>query len=130
MIDPSSAIIAAIVDDDQRMLWSLENLLESAGYTVRLFAAAETLLESGQLAELDCLISDIDLPRIDGFELLRRARAARPELPVILITGHHAIGERPPPGSAGNCLLLMKPFDGQDLLAAVSEAVQRLRGRS
>ena len=130
MTDGSRAIIAAFVDDDERMLWSLENLLESADYTVRLFASAETLLEGAHLAEVDCLISDIDLPKINGFELVRRAHAARPELPIILITGHHALGERPPPSGSGHYRLFRKPFDGQEFLEAVSEAVRRPQGRS
>jgi len=118
--------LVAVVDDDQRILESLENLLESAGHSVRLFASASALLESGSLAEIDCLISDIDLPKIDGFELLRLVRAARPELTVILITGHPEMLNRPPPIGSGRCRMFKKPFDGQELLAAVGDA-QRSR---
>jgi DNA-binding NtrC family response regulator len=126
MADRSLAIIAAIVDDDERFLWSLENLLESAGCTVRLFSSAEALLASGDLPEIDCLISDIDLPKINGFELLRLVYAARPELPVILVTGHHAIVDRPPLIGSAHYRLFKKPFDGQELLAAVSDVVRHL----
>ena len=123
--------LTAVVDDDQRVLESLGNLLESAGHTVRTFPSAAALLESAVLPELDCLISDIDLPRIDGFELLRLANATRPELPVILITGHPEIAQRPPRGCRGYYRLFRKPFDGAELLTAVSEAVrQPVRDRS
>ena len=88
MIRRRRAFIVAVVDDDQTILDSIENLPESAGHVARLFASAAALLESGTLAELDCLIPDIDLPEIDGFELLRRVHAGRPELPVIFIAGH------------------------------------------
>ena len=63
-------------------------LLESAGHTVRLFASAAALLESGSLAEIDCLLSDVNMPVMGGLELLRIVRTARPGLPVILVTGH------------------------------------------
>jgi FixJ family two-component response regulator len=128
MTDRPPNIIAAVVDDDQRVLESLENLLQSAGYVVRLFVSATALLESGCLAEIDCLISDIDLPKIDGFELLRLANAARPELPVILITGHSGLGIRSLPAGSGHCRLFRKPFDGQELLTAVRNAVRDPQG--
>jgi FixJ family two-component response regulator len=124
MTDRPAHLITAVVDDDQQMLESLENLLESAGHTVRLFDSAAALLASGALAEVDCLISDIDLPKIDGFELMRLAYAARPELPVILITGHHELSERPPRGDAGCFRLFNKPFVAQELLTAISDAVR------
>lgn len=117
-------ILVAVVDDDRRVLESLENLLASAGHAVHLFASADALLESGILAEVDCLISDIDLPRIDGFELLRLAHAARPELPVILVTGQPKMMDRSPPFGWGHYRLFKKPFDGQELLAAVGDATR------
>jgi FixJ family two-component response regulator len=120
--DRPPEFIAAVVDDDPRILESLENLLESAGHSVRAFASATALLESGTLVDADCLISDIDLPGIDGFELMRVACAVRPELPVILITGHPEMENRAPP--AGHYRLFKKPFDGQELLTAVSDALR------
>ncbi len=125
MTDRPPDFIAAVVDDDQRILESLENLLQSAGHTVRLFASAAALLESGSLADIDCLISDIDLPKINGFELARLACAARPELPVILITGHPEMANRSPPIGSRHYRLFRKPFNGHELLAAVSDAVQQ-----
>lgn len=115
----------AVVDDDQRMLQSLENLLESAGHAPRPFASAAALLESGSLGEIDCLISDIDLPNIDGFELMRRVYAARPELPIILITGHAELADRSPPIDPSYYRLFKKPIDGQELLTTLSDAVRK-----
>lgn len=124
MTDRSSASIIAVVDDDQRILESLKNLLESADHAVRLFASATALLESGCLSEIDCLISDIDMPVMDGFELLRVVRAARPELPVILITGQPDMLNRLPPIGPSHYRHFKKPFDGPDLLTAVSDVLQ------
>lgn len=122
--DRPAGFIVAVVDDDQRILQSLEDLLESADHIVRVFASGTGLLESGCLAEIDCLISDIDLSKIDGFELLRLVYSARPELPVILITGHPEMVHRSPPVGLGQYRLFKKPFNGQQLLGAVSDAVR------
>jgi FixJ family two-component response regulator len=62
-------VVVAVVDDDQRLLESFESLLESVGYIVRLFSSAETFLESGILREVNCVISDIGMPEMSGFEL-------------------------------------------------------------
>lgn len=116
--------IVAVVDDDHRILESLEDLLESAGHTVRLFPSAEALLETG-LSQIDCLISDISMPVMDGFELQRMVNLERPELPVILMTGRHEIRNRQ---AATHQSFFRKPFDGQELLAAVTAALRTLRG--
>ena len=117
--------VVAVVDDDTRVLESLENLLESAGHTVRLFTSARALLEDEAFGRIDCLISDIDMPTIDGFELERLARVARPELPVILITGRRElIKGRQITGRDGTKIFL-KPFSEQDLLSAISNALAR-----
>ena len=115
--------VVAVVDDDPRILESLENLLESAGHAVRLFASAAALLENCGFAEIDCLISDISMPSIDGWELQRLAHAARPELPVILITGND-VPDPDPAAHRGMRRFFRKPFNGKELLAAVSEALE------
>src|SRR5260370_39749086 len=110
--------VVAVVDDDPRILESLESLLESAGHAVRLFTSATALLEQCGFAGIDCLISDIGMPCIDGFELQRLAHAARPELPVILITHRDAPDETM--AAAQGCRgFFPKPFNGQELLTAV-----------
>jgi len=92
---------------------------------VRLFVSAAALLESGSLADIDCLISDIDLPTLDGFGLLRLASAARPQLPIILITGHADMAKRFRAGGPSRYRLFEKPFDGGEMLVAVSSALWR-----
>ena len=130
MTDQPTGFVIAVVDDDQRILESLEILLESADYSVRSFASAKALLESGWLTKVDCLISDIDMPMTDGFQLLRVVRAERPELPVILITGYPETLDRLPTSGADHYRLFRKPFDGQELLTAVSDALRDLLPRT
>jgi FixJ family two-component response regulator len=79
------------------------------------------------LAKIDCLISDIDMPGMDGFELLGLVNNLRHGLPVILITGYPDRLKRLPP--LGDChpRFFTKPFKGEELLAAVADALRRSR---
>jgi FixJ family two-component response regulator len=116
--------VVAVVDDDTRVLESLEDLLESAGYAVHLFGSARALLDAAAFGEIDCLISDIGMPTIDGFDLERLARAAHPELPVILITGRiELIKDRQATGRRGSRTVLLKPFSERELLDAINKAL-------
>ena len=128
MTDQPSSFVVAVVDDDQGILRSLEYLLESADYAVRLFTSGKELLDSGCLPEIDCLISDIDMPGMDGFELQRLVYAARAGLPTILITGYPDTLKRLPPLGGSNPRFFTKPFQGPALLAAVSDALRNSRG--
>lgn len=113
--------VVAVVDDDSRLLESLEDLLESAGYAARSFPSAGALLLSG-LADLDLLITDIGMPGMDGFELRDLVRQARPELPVFLITGRHEIADQD--RARGVAAFFAKPFDADVLLATVGDALR------
>ena len=124
MTQPACAHVVAVVDDDPGILRSLASLLESADYRVRLFASGAALLDCGCLAEIDVLVSDIDMPGMDGFALLRQVHAARPDLPGVLITGYPETIKRLPAQQAGNLRIFTKPFRGSELLAAISEAVR------
>jgi FixJ family two-component response regulator len=112
--------IVAVVDDDSRMLESLQDLLESDGYEARVFSSAKAFLASGSLYAIGCLICDICMPEMDGWALQRLVTLQRPDLPIILITAHavsaltvaaRCSGRLPP--------LFKKPFDGQSLLRAI-----------
>jgi FixJ family two-component response regulator len=118
----STRFVVAVVDDDSRTLESLADLLEAAGYDVRLYASGISAWNQCPWAEIDCLMSDIGMPDMSGFELRRLALSIRPELPVILITGRAEIraqylSELEPDR------YFEKPYDGQQLLAAVRAAL-------
>ncbi|RWL92943.1 MAG: response regulator [Mesorhizobium sp.] len=116
--------VVAIVDDDPRLIESLENLLESAGYVAHSFSSAGSLLTSG-LSGLDVLITDIGMPGMDGLELRDVVKKARPDLPVFLITGRHEIADHVRAQGIGG--LFCKPFDGQALLAAIDDTLYESR---
>ena len=124
MTDHPPGSVIAVVDDDPRILGSLASLLESADHVVRPFASAGALLEGCCLAEVDLLISDIDMPVMDGLELLQVVHAARPGLPIILITGHPDMLRRLPLIGPNYYRLFAKPFDGRELLTAVSDVLR------
>ena len=118
--------VVAVVDDDPRVLESLENLLESAGYVARLFPSVAALLESG-MADVALLITDVGMPGIDGFQLRDLMEELKPGLPVFLITGRHEMADRV--RAQGIIGFFPKPFDGQTLLLAIAEALRDREGR-
>jgi FixJ family two-component response regulator len=119
----SSKAKIAVVDDDVRVLESIQELLESAGHSVCSFSSAQSLLEDSILSEIDCLIADIGMPLVNGFELHRLARDARPDLPVIFITARPEASTQKRAAAQGHQGFFRKPFDGRALLAAVEQAV-------
>jgi FixJ family two-component response regulator len=117
--------LVAVVDDDPRILESLRELLESAGYEVALHASADSLLTGG-VATIDCLITDVGMPVMDGFALRDQVKRLRPELPVLLISGRRDLtdGESALQGADH---FFRKPFDGTALLAAIEKALRNKR---
>jgi FixJ family two-component response regulator len=122
----STRFVVAVVDDDHRTLESLGDLLEAAGYDVRLYSSAIMAWNHGRWSDIDCLVSDVGMPAMDGFELRRLALSVRPELPVILITGRPEVRAQCP--STIECdRYFEKPFDGQQLLGAIRTALRSAR---
>jgi FixJ family two-component response regulator len=124
----SARFVVAVVDDDHRTLESLADLLEAAGYVVRLYTSAQAVWTRGGLSDIDCLISDIGMPEMDGFELRRLALLERPELPVILITGRPELRAQDSDNIERD-RYFEKPFDGRQLLAAIRQALGSARPR-
>ena len=130
MTDHPRRSVIAVVDDDPGLLQSIGSLLNSADYEVRLFSTGAALLESDDFPDIDCLISDVAMPVMDGFELARAVQTARPALPVILVTGRPDLLRRSPLDGLGPYRVFKKPFDGQELLTAIALMVKRPRPRA
>ena len=109
-----------VVDDDQEVRTALGRLLRSMGHEVHAFASAEDY--EARPAAADCLIVDLRLPGINGFELLERLRLRGSSIPVVFITGDGG----PSPSDAmehSGTATLAKPFDDTELIAAITGAV-------
>jgi FixJ family two-component response regulator len=113
-----------VVDDDEGMRRAAETVLNAAGFPVVTFSSAETLLESDVADRAACLVFDIHLPGLSGFELCRElSRTCGASPPVIFITGHDEPATRDQAKALGAAAYLAKPFASRTLVEAVSRAV-------
>jgi two-component system, LuxR family, response regulator FixJ len=125
--DPLSAATVHVVDDDDAVRESLVFLLETAGHAVRSHASATECLAQAPRTDVGCVITDVRMPEIDGLELQQRLAAAGCGLPVIVITGHSDVPMAVRALKAGAVDFLEKPFDDNQLLSAVGQAVDACR---
>lgn len=113
-----------IVDDDASVRKALRRLLKSAQYRVQTFMSAEEFRLSGFNSERGCLLLDIRLPGISGFELQEELLASGVQMPVVFVTGHDLPGMEERAMLLGAAAYLRKPFDEKALLSAVRIAIQ------
>jgi FixJ family two-component response regulator len=118
-------ILVAIVDDDDSVRGTLQELLRSAGFPSRAFESAEAFLRSGHQQETACLITDIRMPGMSGLELQARLNAERCKIPTIFITAHGDEEMRFQALRAGAVEFLPKPFDDEVLIESVRAALGR-----
>jgi FixJ family two-component response regulator len=117
----NSACVVAIVDDDYRVVESLESLLDSAGHSAHGFTSAEALLESFVWDAMDVLITDIEMPRIDGFALYQRLKIDRPHTSTIFITGRMDLFREAERLAGPDVPVFFKPFDPTRLLRSIAD---------
>jgi two-component system response regulator FixJ len=115
--------VVYVVDDDRAMRESLEFLLDAAGFSVRLFESAAGFLERASGLGFGCVVSDVQMPGMDGLELLRRMKADRTTLPVVMMTGHGDIPLAVEAIKLGAFEFLEKPFGDEQLLGAIRSAL-------
>jgi FixJ family two-component response regulator len=113
----------SIVDDDLSVREALGRLVESVGYDVEMFASALDFLDSSPIGRADCLVLDIHLPGMSGFDLQERLAASRAAIPIIFITAHDDASTRERIRRAGGAAQLYKPIEEQALLDAIRTAV-------
>ena len=119
------APVICVVDDEASILRALWRLLAAGGFSVETFSSAEGFLESEHRWRADCLILDVHLDGMDGFELQERLLALGAEIPVVFITGHDDRTTRERAGRAGAVGYLRKPFDDESLIGAINRAIGR-----
>ncbi len=118
------APLISVVDDDESVRESLQSLLRSVGFAVKVFASAEAFLNSNHSGDSDCVILDVRMPGMNGFELHSRLVNSHREMPVIFITAHGSDeGVRSRALKSGAVAYLVKPFSEDALLSAVRTAL-------
>ena len=120
---PKNPLIS-IVDDDDALRGSLENLIRSVGWRVRCFSSAEAFLKSNQMPETGCLILDVRMRGMSGLELQRQMVVANSHTPIIFITAHENDDWRSQALKAGAVAFLHKPFYQEELLNAIDAALK------
>lgn len=120
---PEQKQIIVVVDDDAGMSQAIERLLNAAGYDTRTFDSAEALLADGKAPAAACLVLDVNLPGLSGFELSRRMAESGMRQPIIFITAHDEAVARQKAEQAGAFAFFAKPFSGRSLIAAVATAL-------
>jgi FixJ family two-component response regulator len=126
---PAAAPIVFVVDDDAGMRASIAGLLKSAGLRSQCFGAAEEFLRSHRPDVPSCLVLDVSLPGINGLDFQNKLADAGVQIPIIFITGHGDIPMTVKAMKSGAVEFLTKPFDDQDLLDAIQQALDRDRVR-
>lgn len=120
----ASLPLISVVDDDDSVRESLQRLLRSAGFAVQVFATAEDLLNSAYLHQTRCLILDVRMPAMDGFELYGELRNSNSGVPVVFITAHGNEAARLQALNEGAIDYLYKPFSEETLLRAIETALR------
>ena len=113
------------MDDDPSVRRALQRVVEAGGYTARTFASAHAFLDALPRDRVGCLVLDIYLGGMSGFDLLGQLRADGMRFPVILITAHDDASTRARIAQSGAAGHLLKPFDGPVLLDAIGRAIGR-----
>jgi DNA-binding NtrC family response regulator len=114
-----------VVDDDLSVREAVGSLIRSAGLNVKTFASAQEMLASLRKELPSCLVLDIQLPDINGFELQRELATKDIQIPIIFLTGHGDIPMSVRAIKAGALEFLTKPFDDEYLLEAIRSAIAR-----
>jgi FixJ family two-component response regulator len=113
----------AIVEDNASMLRSIERLLTMEGFAVDAYGSAEAFLNRTTAGRIGCLIVDIQLPKMSGFELCRQLAEGPSETPVIFITASEDKALRQVAAELGCTAFLRKPFQPEALVGAVTDAL-------
>src|SRR5258708_14855337 len=116
-----------VVDDDAGVRASIQGLLKSASLRSASFGTAEEFLRSKPLDGPSCLVLDVSLPGVNGLDLQRELADAGVRIPIIFITGHGDIPMTVKAMKSGAVEFLTKPFQDQDLLDAIRQALDRDR---
>lgn len=115
-----------VVEDDYSVNHAISRLLEAAGFHALQFESAEALLNDNLAQTADCLILDIHLPGMSGFDLHKTLRERGLSAPVIVVTAHDDFQHRHRARAIGAVAYLTKPFTSAALIDAVRNAIENV----
>jgi FixJ family two-component response regulator len=121
------APVVCVVDDDVSVRESLEMLIISAGWRAEVFESAPDFLARPPLDGPGCLVLDVNLPGLNGLELQERLSGSGQVMPIIFITGYGDVPTTVKAMKGGAVEFLTKPFDDEQLLDAIRDAIDRSR---
>lgn len=119
--------VVFVVDDDPAMRQALESLIGSVGWRVETFGSAREFLTSKRPEAPGCLVLDMRLPGLSGFDLQRQLAEGGVTIPIVFITGYGDIPMSVRAMKAGAVEFLTKPFRDQELLDAIRQGIERDR---
>jgi FixJ family two-component response regulator len=122
---PDKPPLIAIVDDDESVLRSLKRLLRACGLAAETFASGRTFLDALPRQVPACVLLDVQMPDLDGWEIQAELTTAGWRVPVIFITAYEDAAAQERAMSTGAVALLRKPMTDQQLLEAIEVAVKR-----
>ncbi len=121
------AAVVFVVDDDESVRAGLHRLISSVGLAVEAFPSAQAFLDAGMGDAPGCLVLDVRLPGLNGLDLQKRLLGTDVSPPIVFLTGHGDIPMSVRAMKAGAVEFLTKPFRADDLIGAISEALERDR---
>jgi len=119
-----------LVEDDKNTAQGVALMLKSEGHVVDVTGMGEDALEIGKLYDYDIILLDLMLPDIDGYEVLRRLRAARVATPILILSGLKELDSKIKGLGFGADDYLTKPYDRRELLARIQAIIRRSKGHS
>ena len=114
-----------VVDDEHEFLELMTNRMQKRGFTVVTAPTGEAALKKVGEEEFDAVVLDVKMPGIDGIEVLRRIKQQRPELPVLLLTGHASVEAAMTGVETGAVDYLLKPVPINDLIMRLRDIASR-----
>ena len=119
-----------VADDDRSIRWVVERALANANYACESFKSADAMIEALKTDLPTVIISDIRMPGMDGIELLTQLKKSHPEIPVIITTAHSDLDSAVVSYEEGAFEYLPKPFDVDEMVATVEQALAQRRDQS
>lgn len=128
-VPPAPLPTVFVIDDDEDMRSALGNLFRSVGHEVKLFGSAAEFLQDTSSDAPGCLVLDVRLPGMSGLDFQNKLASTNAHIPIVFMTGHGDIPMSVRAMKAGAVDFLTKPFRDQDMLDAVTRAIEADRTR-